>query len=96
MLRVDIVYSNYLNSPDGASRFVKTMKGEKELFAKYGIDLRVITPDLYSHKDFKEGNFAQPSVAKKIIRTLSKYSVIVTWIRMIRSYSIPAKSIIDF
>lgn len=96
MLKVDLIYSNYLNSPDGASRFAKTMKGQKELFAKYGIDLRVITPDLYSHKKFLEGRIAHPSFLKKIIRVLSKYSVLATKIRMYRSYSKPANSIIDY
>lgn len=96
MIKVDLVYSNHLNSPDGASRFVKTMKGQNELFAKCGIDLRVITPDLFSHKDFKEGSVAQPSVMKKLIRTLSRYSVIVTRMRMNRSYTIPANIIVDY
>ena len=96
MIKVDLVYSNYLNSPDGASRFVKTMKGKKELFAKYGVDLRVITPDLFSHKEFIDGSVARPSALKRFIRTLSKYSVIVTTSRIKRSYSIPANRIIDY
>lgn len=96
MIKVDLIYSNYLNSPDGASRFVKTMKGQKDMFAKYGIDLRVITPDLFSHKEFKDGSVAQPSALKRVIRTLSKYSVAVTKTRIMRSYSIPANHIIEY
>lgn len=96
MIKVDLIYSNYLNSPDGASRFVKTMKGQKDMFAKYGIDLQVITPDLFSHKEFKDGSVAQPSALKRVIRTLSKYSVAVTKTRIMRSYSIPANHIIEY
>lgn len=96
MLKVDLIYSNYLDSPDGASRFVKTMKEQKDLFAKYGIDLRVITPDLFSHKVFKEGSVAQPSILKRMVRTLSRYSVLVTRMRMKRAYTLPANSIIDY
>lgn len=96
MIKVDLIYSNYLNSPDGASRFVKMMKGQAAVFAKYGVDLRVITPDLYSQKEFGDGNVANPSVAKRLIRSLSKYSVIVTRMRMKRAYTIPANSILDY
>lgn len=96
MIKVDLIYSNYLNSPDGASRFVKMMKGQKELFEKYGINLQVITPDLFTHKDFKEGSLAQPSLFKRIIRALSKYSVIMTRIRLNRSFTIPANSVLDY
>ncbi len=96
MLRVDLVYSNFLNSPDGASRFVKMMLEQKELFARYGIELRVITPDLFSYKEFKEGNVAHPSMLKKIVRALSKYSVLVTRMRMKRSHSVPANRVIDY
>lgn len=72
------------------------MKAQKELFAKYGIDLRVITPDLFSHKEFKDGSVEHPSMLKKIVRSLSKYSVTVTKMRIKNSYSIPANSIIDY
>lgn len=96
MIRVDLIYSNYLNSPDGASRFVKTMKGQRELFAKFGIDLRVITPDLFSEKEFKDGSIAQPSALKRFVRTLSKYSVLITKTRINRSYTIPANSILSY
>lgn len=96
MLKVDLIYSNYLNSPDGASRFVKTMKEQKELFAKYEIDLRVITPDLFSYKDFREGNLTQPSAIKRFVRFMSRKSAIVTKMRIKRAYKLPAYNIIDY
>lgn len=96
MIRVDLIYSNFLNSPDGASRFVKTMKGQKELFAQNGIDLRVITPDLFSQKDFKEGEMAHPSLLKKAVRTLSRYSVLVTKMRLKRAYHLPAEKVLEY
>lgn len=96
MIKVDIVYSNYLNAPDGASRFVKTMKAQKELFAENGIELRVITPDLFSHRVFSEGSIARPSFIKKIVRKISKYSILVTLMRIYRSYTQPIKRILDY
>lgn len=96
MVKVDLVYSNYLNAPDGASRFVKTMKAQEELFAENGIELRVITPDLFSHRDFCEGNIARPSFFKKIVRKISKYSILVTMMRIYRSYTQPIKRILDY
>ena len=96
MLKVDLIYSNYLNSPDGASRFVKTMNGESELFAKYGIELRVITPDMFSHRAFENGSVEHPSLVKRIVRTLSKYSVVVTRMRIKRAYHLPSQRVLDY
>ena len=96
MLKVDLIYSSYLDAPNGASRFVKMMKAQKGLFTEYGIDLRVITPDLFSHKEFKDESVEHPSLLKKIVRSLSKYSVIITKMRIKNSYSNPANSILDY
>ena len=96
MITVDLIYSNYLNSPDGASRFVKTMKSQTELFKQHDISLRVITPDLFSYKEFKDGSVAQPSILKKIVRKLSKYSIAVTLLRLKRSYFTPIKNVLDY
>ncbi len=96
MLKVDLVYSNYLNSPDGASRFVKSMSGLHDNFLKCDIDLRVITPDLFSEKHFDEGVKENPSIAKRIVRRISRNSAVVTWLRIHRAIEVPAKRIIDF
>lgn len=96
MLKVDLLYSNYLNSPDGASRFVKTMNSQKDLFNKNGIDLRIITPDLFSHKEFVEGSKVQPSLLVKLVRFLSRFSVMFTMARIYRAYETPAQRLLDY
>ncbi len=72
------------------------MKGQKDLFAKYGVELRVITPDLFSNKEFLESSVDNPSWLKRLVRVISRYSVVMTKMRLKRSYSIPANSIIDY
>ena len=96
MIKVDLVYSNYLNSPDGASRFVKTMADMCGLFAEQGIELRVITADLFSKKEFGDGMKENPSLVKKIVRFISKYSALVTILRIKRSSGFLAKRIIQY
>ena len=96
MIKVDLVYSNYLNSPDGASRFVKTMADVCGLFAEQGIELRVITADSFSKKEFGDGMKENPSIAKRIVRAISRNSAVVTWLRIHRAIEVPAKKIIDF
>ena len=96
MVKVDLIYSGYLNEPNGASRFVKMMSEQRDLFAHNDIELRVITPDLFSKKEFKDGSVETPSMLKRIIRIWSKYSVIVTVMRIKNAYSSPANRIIDF
>ena len=48
MKKVDLIFSKSIHGPTGDCSFVRTMKEMKDEFAKNGIDLRVITPDLYS------------------------------------------------
>ncbi len=48
MLKVDLIFTKTMYGPTGDCSFVRSMYEQTELFAEKDIDLRVITPDLFS------------------------------------------------
>lgn len=57
MIKVDLVFSKSVYGQAGDRTFVRCMGEHKELFAQNGVDLRIITPDLYSSQSL---NFIRP------------------------------------
>ncbi|MCR5607908.1 MAG: glycosyltransferase family 4 protein [Lachnospiraceae bacterium] len=55
MKRVCILYSNWYNASNGASRFVKTLLCNKEPFSKEGVDFEVVSRDLINPRVFTNG-----------------------------------------
>ena len=51
MLKVDLVFSKSIYGQAGDRSFVRCMGEQKALFAQNGVDLRIITPDLYHSSD---------------------------------------------
>ncbi len=96
MLKVDLIYSSWITAPNGASHFVGRMKEMKGLFAENGIDLRVITPDLFNPREFANESVVRQKPLKKFCFWLAKYSVILTRIIIHKAYDKSAISVVDY
>lgn len=96
MIKVDLVYSGYLTVPNGAARLVTKLKESSAMFQEQGVDLRIISPDLYSEMPLSLGGADAPSLFKKIVRVVSRYSLALTYLRRFRSYTLPARNILDY
>lgn len=78
-IKVDLLYSGYLSSPNGASMFVKKMEGLKEKFAENGVELRVISQDLIKQRTFNDSEEIRKRVSiREKVFALAKYSVMLT------------------
>lgn len=51
MIKVDLIFSKSIYGQAGDRSFVRCMGEQKDLFALHGVDLRIITPDLYHPTD---------------------------------------------
>lgn len=51
MIKVDLIFSKSIYGQAGDRSFVRCMGEQKALFAQHGVDLRIITPDLYQPSD---------------------------------------------
>ena len=97
MLKVDLIYSGYMTSPNGASMFVKKMDGLKEKFAENGIELRVISQDLIKQRLFNDTEEIRKRVSlREKVFALAKYSVLVTKFIIHRTDDKYSKLILDY
>lgn len=97
MQKVDLIYSGYMTSPNGASMFVKKMDGLKEKFAVYGIELRVISQDLIKQRSFNDSDEIRKRVSfREKVFALAKYSVLVTKIIIHKTDDKYSKLILDY
>ena len=79
MLKVDLIYSGYMTSPNGASMFVKKMESLKEKFAGNGVELRVISQDMIKPRLFNDTEEIRKRVSiREKVFALAKYSVLLT------------------
>ena len=51
MKKIDLIFSKSVYGQAGDRSFVRCMGEQKQLFAQHGVDLRIITPDIYKHSD---------------------------------------------
>ena len=96
MLTVDIIYGGDIYAPNGASVLMRKIDEAHGLFAKEGVEQRLISPS----KDRKpvgntEVRMQQPSAIKRIIRKITKYSLIISWLRYRRNLLVPANRALD-
>ena len=77
MLKVDLIFSKTINGPTGDCSFVRSMGEQKTLFAEKGIDLRVITPDLFiNYREIK--NIGKPTWKHSLFVLFNKFSALTT------------------
>ena len=95
MLKVDLIYSDWITAPTGASHFVARMKEMKDLFAKNGIDLRVISPDLIISRQYANTS-TKPKLKVKLAMWLAKHSAVATRFVIYRGYDVAAKRILNY
>lgn len=91
MLKVDIIYGGNIYAPNGASVLMRKIDEAYGLFSKEGVEHRLISPS----KDMApEGDAVvhaqQPSELKKFVRKMTKYSLIISWLRYRRNLIVPA------
>lgn len=97
MLKVDLIYSGYMTSPNGASMFVKKMDGLKDKFAENGIELRVISQDLIKQRLFNDTEEIRKRVSlREKVFALAKYSVLVTKFIIYKTEDKYSKLILDY
>ena len=79
MIKVDMIYSGYMTSPNGASMFVKKMNSLKEKFAENEVELRVVSQDLIKQRLFNDTDEIRKRVSlREKVFALAKYSVLLT------------------
>ena len=93
MIKVDIIYSGDIYAPNGASVLMKRLMETKELFKEYQIEQRVFSPSILKKQPNKGGESQQSKLTwtKKIVRSISKHSLLVSFLRYRRSYINPAQ-----
>lgn len=98
MLKVDLIYSGGLNAPNGLSSLVRKIKEAEKLFAKHDIDQRVVSAASINNVDEYKGNIKveKTTLLKRIVRTFSTYSVIITYLRLYRSFISPSRRIVNY
>ncbi len=97
MVKVDIIYGGNIYAPNGASVLMKKIEDAKDLFLKEDISQRLITP--YSRNgeygDYQGSQTIKVSRIKKIVRQVSKHSLIISYIRYRRNLIRPAERAIS-
>ena len=83
MKKVDLIFSKTIYGPTGDCTFVRTMAENKKMFAENGLELRVITPDLYSlgSQAYKSNNVTKKHL---IASFFTKFSAVATLIYILR------------
>lgn len=97
MLKVDLIFMSDINAPNGASVLIKKLGEAHDLFYKYGVDQRIISPatsetNMITNENSKK---TKPSLARVIVRFLSKYSTVITFLRFYRLGIRQAERVID-
>lgn len=95
MLKVDLIYSSWITAPTGASHFVGRMKEMRSLFAKEGVDLRVISMDLVKERIYAN-TVSKPKLKSRIGLWLAKHSIILTRLAIYLVHDKPANAILDY
>ena len=96
--KVDTIYPGYISACNGAANLLKKLKENYDSFSRLGVDLRIVSLDFYSSSSCERKSVIhlKTSFIKKLIRYISKYSIIITYLRMYRSGNRPAKLILDY
>ena len=77
MLKVDLIFTKTKFGPTGDCTFVRRMDEQKELFAELGINLRIITPDLF--KSYHEKiNIGKPTWKHSVFACINRFSALTT------------------
>lgn len=95
MIKVDILYPNNINQPNGLSQFVKKMNSLRQRFLDYGIDLNIYSRDIFSVPDVKTSNLNN-SYFKKLVFKIAKHSILLTRYMLYRLHEAPSKNIIGY
>lgn len=75
MLKVDLIFTKTIYGPTGDCSFVRSMKEQKALFAEQGIDLHIITPDLFiNHQELK--TLGKPTWKHHVFAALNRFSAL--------------------
>lgn len=98
MLKVDLIYMNGLNEPNGLSSLVRKIDEAHEEFERNGIEQRITSTACYNLDVKNNINTTCPSTTplKRIVRFISQYSLLFTWFRFYRSFVKPSNKIVDY
>ena len=85
MVKVDIVFTKTIHGPTGDCSFVRSMGEQKRLFAEHGIDLRIVTPDLFSGH-VETSSFGKPTWKHSVFTFFNRFSALTTRIYIYLRY----------
>ena len=77
MIKVDLFFTKTIYGPTGDCSFVRSMSEQKELFARQGIDLRIISPDLYTSRAESEA-VGKPTWKHWVFSFFNRFSALTT------------------
>lgn len=97
MLKVDIIYSGNIYAPNGASVLMRKIYESRDLFKKYQIEQRVISPSIKRESDRNEGKTHPVKISwlGKMIRKVTKYSLLLSYLSCRKNFINPAKEAIN-
>ena len=95
MKSVDIVYSGWVNAPNGASTFVRELKNADAFFKAEGVDLAIFSKDNFVSKSFDDQlKIQKKGCLKSRLIALSRNSVLLTWLLLYILYIRHSKFIV--
>lgn len=95
MKKVDLIFSKSVYGQAGDRSFVRCMGEQKQLFAQHGVDLRIITSDIYKHSD---GTIKPVKATWKhsVAMFLTKHSALATRLFIYYKHDRRAKSMMKY
>jgi glycosyltransferase involved in cell wall biosynthesis len=96
MLKVDIIYGGDIYAPNGASVLMRKIHEASGLFFNAGVEHRLISPSKELAKAENAGTLVHnTSTLKRIVRKITKYSLIISLLRYHRNLIVPANKALD-
>ena len=97
--KVKLIHHTWLSAPNGANTVMNSLLSSNEQFAKYGIEISSLSPDLFVPRSFSSESQAQLKCSwraklKKLLQDATRYSALAADLMIYLTEIRPAKKII--
>ena len=86
MLKVDLIFTKTIYGPTGDCSFVRSMKEQQNLFAERGIDIRVITPDIFHGNNETQNITGKLTWKHSLFSFFNRFSALTTRLFILLRY----------
>jgi glycosyltransferase involved in cell wall biosynthesis len=77
-LRVDLIYSGWLNAPNGVSTFIRTFMDGTAFFSEHAISLFIFSSDIFQKRDFESKSKRVNGILKTFLKSIIPHSKYLT------------------